>query len=581
MKEERTAKPSFFKDLGGFMRPYRKRYALSILLSVFSVAAGIGAYGFAGRIVSGLFAEKTTLANILCLALAVAACKLMNGFLLNLSTWISHKAAYYTLRDIREALTRKLLRLPVGYFEENGSGRLKTLLVDHVEGMEKTLAHVLPELTANLLAPFCCILWMFFLDWRLALITLLWIMVGFSVTGGMMKDYAAKYEGQINAFKRMNQAVVEYVNGIEVIKNFGQADQCYQKYQDAVYGHADYNVNWQKQTQKYASLGMAIAPFSVFPILIGGLIFYARGTMEAGPLLMSVLLSFGIFAPLMNAMNYFDQLAAMGTNAGEIKAVLDHEELKRGNGISLEHFDISYEDVSFSYQDGERALNHVSLKVPEGSMLALVGPSGSGKSTIAKLLAGFWDADEGTIRIGGKPIQEFTQQQLNSFIAYVDQETFLFDETILDNIRIGCPEASFEDVKKAARVAGCDEFISALPQGYDTRAGEAGGRLSGGERQRIAIVRAMMKNAPIMILDEATASTDPENEALIQKALNAAAKGKTLIVVAHRLATVANADRIGFVKDGRIEAVGTHRELLQMCPEYQTMWELSEVNKNA
>lgn len=580
MKGEKNTKPSFFKELGSFMKPYHKKYALSVVLSIFSVTAGIAAYGFVGKIVSMLFTGKPTLANVLAFAMAAAVCKMLNAFLLNLSTWISHKAAYHTLRDIREALSEKLLRLPMGYFEENGSGGLKTLLVDHVEGMEKTLAHVLPELTANLLAPFCCILWMFLIDWRLSLIALAWIMLGFCVTGGMMKDYSSKYEGQIKAFKRMNQAVVEYVNGIEVIKNFGQTDKCHQKYQDAVYGHACYNVNWQKETQKYASLGMAIAPFSIFPILIGGLIFHSYGTLEAGPLLMVILLSFGIFSPLMNAMNYFDQLAAMGTNASEIKAVLSYPELKRGAGVSIENTDIRYNNVSFSYKDGNKVLKNISLHIPEGSMLALVGPSGSGKSTIAKLLAGFWDADEGNIQIGGKPMEDFTQEQLNRLIAYVDQETFLFDETIQDNIRIGCPEATSADVKKAARIAGCDDFISALPQGYETRVGEAGGRLSGGERQRIAIVRAMIKNAPIMILDEATASTDPENEAMIQKALTAAAKEKTLIIVAHRLATIVNADQIAFIKDGQIEAMGTHEELLQICPTYKAMWELSEVNEN-
>ncbi len=581
MKEKQNSTPSFFKELGGFMQPYQKKYSLSIILSICSVGAGIASYGFVGKIVSVLFAEKPAFASILTLAIAAAVCKLLNVCLLNLSTWISHKAAYYTLRDIREALSQKLLRLPMGYFEETGSGRLKSLLVDHVEGMENTLAHVLPELTANLLAPFCCILWMFLIDWRLALVALIWIILGFSVTGGMMKDYSSKYEGQIKAFKHMNQAVVEYVNGIEVIKNFGQTDKCYQKYQDAVYSHACYNVNWQKETQKYASLGMAIAPFSIFPILIGGLIFHSYGTIEVDSLLLLMLLSLGIFGPLMNAMNYFDQLAALGTNAAEIKAVLNYPELKRGEGASIENTDIRYNNVSFSYKDGKKILQNISLHIPQGSMLALVGPSGSGKSTIAKLLAGFWDVDEGNIQIGGKSMQNFTQEQLNRLIAYVDQETFLFDETILDNIRIGCPEATSEDVKKTAKLTYCDDFIRALPQGYETRAGEAGRRLSGGERQRISIVRAMMKNAPIMILDEATASTDPENEAMIQKALNAAAKGKTLILVAHRLSTIVNADQIAFIKGGKIEAIGTHQELLQICPAYKTMWELAEVNKNA
>lgn len=581
MQEEKYQQSSFFKELGCFMQPYQKKYIASILISILSVAAGIGAYAFTGKIVSILFDAAPAWSKLLRLVGAAVVCKLLHTVLLNLSTWISHKAAYVTLRDIRNALSEKMLRLPVGYFEENGNGRLKSILVDHVEEMEKTLAHVLPELTANLLAPLCYMVWMFFIDWRLALLAAIWIVIGFSVTTGMMKGYEEKYAGQRKAFKTMNQSITEYVNGIEVIKNFGRVNECSQKYQDAVYDHAAYNVNWQKETQKYSSLGMAIAPFSVFPTLIGGMIFFSRGSLDAGTLFLMVILSFGIFAPLMNAMNYFDQLAAMGANAQEIKRVLSYPELVRGDGAMPEDLTITYENVSFSYaKEADNAANNISFCVPQGSMFALAGPSGSGKSTIAKLLAGFWDADSGVIKIGNQPIGALSQEQRNQFIAYVDQETFLFDQSILDNIRIGCPQATREDVIAVAKKAGCHEFISALPDGYDTRAGSAGSMLSGGEKQRIAIIRAMMKNAPIMILDEATASTDPENEASIQKALSAAAKGKTLIVIAHRLATIANADQIAFVKNGEIKALGTHRELMADCSEYRAMWELSEVGKN-
>ena len=570
---------SFFKELGCFMKPYNGKYAASVLISILGVAASIASYAFTGMIASMLFNETPAWSRVLTLAVMAVVCKLLFGIFLNVSTWISHKAAYNTLKDIRTAISEKMMKLPMGYFEENGSGRLKTMMVDHIENMEKTLAHMLPEMTANLLGPLACMVWMFFIDWRLALCMLVWIILGFSVTGGMMKGYEEKYSGQIKAFKGMNQAVVEYVNGIEVIKNFGRADECYQKYQDAVYGHAAYNVGWQKETQKYSALGMAIAPFSIFPVLIAGLIFFGNHTLDAGTFFLMIILTFGIFGPLMNTMTYFDQLAAMGTNAKEIKDVLDYPELKRGTGAEPENSGIDFENVTFSYTDEmEPALKDISFHVPDGTMMALVGPSGSGKSTIAKLIAGYWDAAEGKITIGGHSINDYTQEELNQMTAYVDQETFLFDESIMDNIRIGCPDAEDEDVIAAAKRAGCDEFIRALPDGYQTKAGTAGGRLSGGERQRIAIARAMMKDAPIMILDEATASTDPENEASIQKALSAAAEGRTLIVVAHRLATIMNAAQIAFVKDGRIENIGTHEQLLAGCPEYAMMWSLAEEN---
>ena len=575
-KEKQEQNPSFFRELGSFMKPYQGLYAGSVLISVMGVAAKLGAYVCAGLIAGMLFSGGEA-GRALQLGVLAAVCRIACALLCNLSTWMSHRAAYHTLKDVRTAMTEKMLRLPMGYFESRGSGRLTTLITERVESMEQPLAHVLPEMTANLLAPAALMVWMFFIDWRLALCTLIWIMLGFSVTGGMMKNYPEKFAGQLAAAKGMNQAVTEYVGGIEVIKNFGRADARGQKYERAVYGHAEYNVNWQKETQIYSALGMAVAPFSVFPVLVAGLIFYGRGTLDAATLFLAVLVTMGIFQPLMQTMGYFDQLAQMGTTAKELKDILDYPELARGRGAEEEDSSVEFRDVTFTY-DGkqEPALDHVSFTVPGGTMLALVGPSGSGKSTVAKLAAGYWDAGAGQIYIGGRPISSYTQEQLNKLIAFVDQDTFLFDKTIADNIRLSCPQASDEQVEEAARKAGCDAFIRSLPQGYRTMAGRAGGRLSGGEKQRIAIARAMMKNAPIMILDEATASADPENEALIQSALSAAAAGKTLIVVAHHLSTIVGAEQIAFVREGRIVQIGDHSTLLNTCPEYAALWALSK-----
>ena len=582
MKHEHTSRsPSFFGELGQFMQPYRGGYALSVALSVLGVAAGVAVYGFLGRIAGQLFSGQARWSAVLLPTLAAVGCKLLHAILRNCSTWVSHRAAYRTLRDIRSALAQKLLRLPMGYFEERGSGRLKALLVDHIENMEKTLAHLLPEMTADLLAPAACLVWMFFIDWRLTLAVLVWIVLGFSVTGGMMVGYEQNYSGQLKAFKAMNQAVVEYVGGIEVIKNFVRADACYRNYRDAVYGHAAYNVNWQRETQKFSALGMAIAPFSLFPVLILGLLFYQKGSLEAGTLILMVLLTLGIFAPLMNAMSYFDQLAAIGTNAKEIRELLDYPELRRGTCSAGLGADVDFSHVTFTYANAaEPAVRDLSFHVPAGSMLALVGPSGSGKSTIGKLLAGYWDADAGEITLAGHRLPDYSQEALNRLVAYVDQDTFLFDMTILDNIRLGCPDATDDQVMEAARAAGCDDFIRALSQGYHTMAGTAGKKLSGGEKQRISIARAMMKNAPILVLDEATASTDPENEASIQRALSAAVKHKTLIVIAHRLSTIVGAQQIAYVEGGVIRAMGTHRELLKFCPGYAALWALGEEHRH-
>ena len=577
-KEEQPQQesPSFFKELGCFMRPYKNLYAISVIISILGVGIGLGAYAFAGLIAADLFSGKPSHHIWLFVAGAVI-CRLLHGVLINVSTQRSHHAAYLTLRDLRLALSEKLMKMPLGYFETQGSGRLTMQLTEEIENMEKPLAHVLPELTGNLLAPALLLIWLFIIDWRLGLCTLLWIIAGFSVTGGMMRNYPEKFAGQLNAAKTMNQSITEYINGIEVIKNFGQAKSCGQKYESAVYGHADYNVGWQKETQVYSALGMAIAPFSIFPVLIAGLIFFSRGTLDAPTLFLAVLLTMGIFGPLMNTMVYFDQLAQMGTLAKELKTILDYPELTRGNGSTPIDASISFNHVDFAYDDAKGlALKDINLHVPAGTMLALVGPSGSGKSTIARLLAGYWNTKAGKISIGGVPLTDFTQEQLNQLIAYVDQDTFLFDKSIADNIRIGMPDASDDAVQEAAKKVGCDAFIRALPDGYQTMAGTAGNRLSGGQRQRIAIARAMMKNAPILILDEATASADPENEALIQSALSAAAKDKTLIVVAHHLTTIVHANQIAFVNDGHIQDIGTHAELLEKCPGYKALWTLSK-----
>ena len=282
----------------------------------------------------------------------------------------------------------------------------------------------------------------------------------------------------------------------------------------------------------------------------------------------------------------------MGTYAKEIRNVLNYPELRRGDKTDFNNNDIEFKGVSFSYgkssDDGlgkalaninKKAADNVSFKIKEGSMTALVGPSGSGKSTVGKLLAGYWDVDYGSITIGGCDIREYSQEALNERIAFVDQDTFLFDKTIRDNIRLGNNDATDEEVEEAAKKAGCHEFILSLPNGYETMAGSGGGSLSGGERQRITIARAMMKNAPIMILDEATSSSDPENEASIQKSLSAAARGKTLIVIAHRLTTIKNANQIAYIEDGRIKQMGTHEELMRSCSDYRMMWELSEGDK--
>ena len=579
---KKKEKVSFFKEFGEYIKPYKMQLGISIILSFIAVLCGLASYGFIG-VLCGLIFDNETQTNILFLIIGVAAlCKILNAVLLNLSTDISHKAAFYILKDIRFALSKKMMKLPLGFFEKNGSGRLKTVIVDRVEEIEKTLAHFLPEMTANLCVPVGLIIWMFFIDYRLALCVLVWIVIGLAVSGGMMKNYNEKYEGQVDAGKNMNQAVVEYVGGIEVIKIFNQTDGSYEKYSKAIEHYASYCLDWMKSTQIFASLSYSIAPVSIFGVLILGLIFYGNGSLDIADFLLFMIISLGIFDPIIKASLYTDQLSQMENITKEIIEILDYPELKRRNqGESLLNgYEIELNNISFSYDNSDKlAIKNVSATIPQKSMFALVGASGSGKSTIAKLIAGYFDVSSGEIKIGGVKLTDISAEQLNKSIAYVDQDTYLFEMSIMENIKIANMSATDSEVIDVCKKLGCHDFISKLPNKYKAQAGVAGNRLSGGEKQRIAIARAMMKDAPIMILDEATASSDPENEVAIQEALTVASKDKTLIVVAHKLQTIKNAGQIAFVKDVEITHIGTHEELLLNCPGYKKSWEISNMDE--
>lgn len=284
-------------------------------------------------------------------------------------------------------------------------------------------------------------------------------------------------------------------------------------------------------------------------------------------------MSLSIVGPLIATMNFIDSLAKIGTIVGSVDEILLGEEQEHGDSpVMFGKIDISVENVSFGYHE-EEILHNISLTIPAGTMTAFVGPSGSGKSTIAKLIAGFWDVKNGRITMGGCDLKEIPLEQLYAQVAFVSQDNYLFDETIRENIRMGNPKATDRQVEAVAKAAGCDSFIRRLEQGYDTRVGGGGAHLSGGERQRIAIARAMLKDAPVVILDEATAYIDPENEAVIQRAVAQLIKGKTVIVIAHRLSTITDADQIVVIKDGTVENMGSHGELLHTCALYQSMWQ--------
>ena len=571
---ETNKKPSPFAVLWSWAGPYHGGFYAAVVLAVLGVACQMAAYLCVAAMLRLLLAGGG-LAECLPWCGWMLCAYLGKAVLAAWSTARSHTATYHTLRDLRKNLLAKLSRVPMGMILDTPSGQYKTTIVDRVEGMEPTLAHLLPEMTANVLAPLLIAVYIFVLDWRMGLASLVTTVVGVLVASQSGRTYAVRWQGAVEAGRRMANAIVEYVGGIQVVKAFSQSAGSYKKYAGAVEENAQYYVDWMADNQKYMATMLSVTPAVLLPVLPVGLLLWQGGSLSAASFLTVVVLSLGLTRPLIAAMTFVDDLAVVGTNVGEIAGVLDAPELARPTEpAALDGAAIALKNVSFTYgKAGEEVLHGVDLDVRPGTVTALVGPSGSGKSTIARLIAGFWDVTGGSITLGGADLRDIPLDQLNRSIAYVSQDNYLFDRTVRDNIRMGRLDATDAEVEAAAKAAGCDGFIRALDQGYDTVCGGGGGRLSGGERQRISIARAMLKDAPVVILDEATASIDPENEALIQRAISSLTRGKTLIVIAHRLGTVADADNIVVVNQGRIEAQGTQAELLETCPLYAKMWD--------
>ncbi len=572
---EKQKKFSPYPVLWGWAKAYHGGFILSVVLSVLGVACSLLPYFCIAEIIRLLLSGSAELNACLMWCGIALAGYIVKVIFANISTALSHRATYYTLRDLRKNLVAKLSRVPMGTVLDTPSGQYKTTIVDRVEGMEPTLAHLIPEMTANILVPLGILVYLFILDWRMALASMITVVVGMAFSMGSMVTYGKKWQGAVEAGRNMSNAIVEYVGGIQVVKAFSQSAGSYKKYSDAVNHNAGYYVNWMREVQKFMSGWTAIIPAVLVTVLPVGFALWAGNSLELPTFLTIIVLSLGLTGPIIAAFSFVDDLAVVGTNTKEIADILDAPELVRPSvPAKLRGNEIVLKDVSFAYnkQSGE-VLHGIDLDIKPNTVTALVGPSGSGKSTIAKLIAGFWDVSGGSVSLGGVDLRKIPLEQLNTQIAYVSQDNYLFNTTVRENIRMGRKSATDGEIEAVAKAAGCDGFIRALPKGYDTVCGGGGGYLSGGEKQRISIARAMLKNAPVVILDEATASIDPENEAMIQHAISALTKGKTLIVIAHRLSTIADADNIVVVSDGKIVAQGKQQELLSSSPLYAQMWQ--------
>jgi len=547
---------------------------VAVVLAVVGSVCGIVPYFAAAKIIALLLAGEKVLQTYTTWFLTALVCYWLRTVLYNGALSISHKATFNILKTIRQLLLAKLPKLPLGTVLDTSSGQFQQTIVDQVDSMETTLAHLFPEMTANIAAPVLTILYLFVLDWRLALLSLAVFPVAFYFMMTVMGSYGKDYEGAVKATNEMSSTLIEYINGIEVIKAFNQGSRSYARLADKVRYNAQYYFNWMKKSQLGMALAYAFFPAQMLTILPVGWLLWLHGSLTAETFLTVILLSLGMAAPIVAAFNFVDTLAMVGTTVGQVDAILTAEEQEHSTApVSFANHDIALEHVSFGYHDDKEILHDISLNIPSGQMTALVGPSGSGKSTIAKLAAGFWDVKQGRITMGGCDLRSIPLSQLYEQVAYVSQDNYLFDDTVRENIRMGRLSATDAEVEAAAHAAGCDRFIADLEHGYDTRVGGGGAHLSGGERQRIAIARAMLKDAPVILLDEATAYMDPENEALIQNAVNELVKNKTVIVIAHRLSTITGAANIVVVKDGCIAAQGTHPQLLETSLLYKEMWQ--------
>ena len=570
MKEQ-----TWLGTLLSFASPCRGKMAASVALAILSVAGGFVPYLGVYQIIRLFLERQASLEGILfwCgVCLAGYAVKVV-GYAL--STMLAHVSAYTILEGLRLRAADRLMGAPLGEVESRPIGSMKSTIVDRIEDIEPPLAHMIPELSSNILLPLVVVIAMFLIDWRMGLALLVTIPVALIPMVFGMKSYNKNYAAYMEANAHVNSVIVEYVEGIQVVKAFSQGERSYQKFARAVSSFKDFTMNWYRCTWASMNLCLSILPTTLLGTLPVGVYLYQAGVLDPAQVTLCLMMALGIVSPLMSATAFINSMKSMQFAVKDTRDLLDLPQLPQAEqDVPMDGRAIQLRDVSFSYggQDGREVFHHLDLTIPQGKFTALVGPSGGGKSTIARLAARFWDVTSGSITLGGHDIRELPLKQLSREISFVTQDNFLFDCSLKENIRLGRPGASDEEVFAAARAAQCEEFVSRLEHGWDTTAGDAGKQLSGGERQRIAIARAILKDAPVVILDEATAFTDPENEDKIQRSIRALSKGKTLLVIAHRLSTIQNADQIVVLEEGKILDRGTQSELLGRCPLYQALW---------
>ena len=566
-----------FKKVLDYAGEYRRLTYQSVAVLLLGVTMSVLPFWFAYQLILPLLGyDSLELAGAVWRVAAIAVCGILYALLYVRGLALSHQAAYHTLENIRVSLQKKLEAQPLGTIQEKGVGVLKKMFIDDIESIELLLAHAIPEGISNVAVPVIVYIAMFFADWKLALLTLCSLPLGFVAMGAMYKQGASKMGAYYGAAQKMNSTIVEYINGMEVVKVFNRDGDSYKRFETDVKNYHGFTLDWYRVCWPWMALYNSIIPCTAMFTLPLGAWFVLQGWSTLPDLVLVLCMSFGVGAPLLRSLSFLSTMPQVNFKIEALEQLMSAPPLQQTDRpFAGKNHSISFEDVRFGYQE-EEVLHGVSLSAREGSLVALVGESGSGKSTLAKLLVHFYDVSGGAVKIGGQDVRDMSIESLNDQISYVSQEQFLFNMSLLENIRLGKLDATDEEVLSAAEKAQCGEFLARLPQGIHTMAGDGGKQLSGGERQRISLARAILKNAPIVVLDEATAFMDPENEEKMNAAIAQVIRGKTVIVIAHRLHSIVNADQICVLHQGNVAAVGTHKELLERSPEYQTLWQAAE-----
>lgn len=554
-----------------------KKTLLSVFILLAAIFMGVFPFLLAYQIIlPAIRGEQINGTYLLLQTLGVFLSLTLQGALYGKGLALSHEAAYGTLMNLRISLQEKLEKQPLGLIQAKGVGVMKKMFVDDIDSLEVLLAHGLPEGLSNVMGVLVIYFVMFFIDWKLALLTLgslplgiLSMMVMYTIGKKRMEDY-------FTSAQIMNNTIIEYINGMEVVKVFNKGGESYEKYKTAVTNYRDFTLKWFRACWPWMAGYGVLIPSTLLLTLPLGSYFVLKGYSSLAAFILILCLALSIGIPLLRTMSFLSLAPQIRYKIVSLESILEHENLKSGEeGFKGADHSVSFSDVSFGYKDSE-VIHKVNLNMKQNTMTALVGESGSGKSTLAKLLIHYYDVNQGTISIGGQNICQMSLEALNDLISYVSQDNFLFNISLMENIRIGNPDATDEEVKEAARQAQCMDFITTLPEGFHTLAGDCGNQLSGGEKQRITLARAILKDAPIVVLDEATAFSDPENEEKMEAVISKLVENKTLLVIAHRLQSVVHASQICVMEKGRLAAAGTHEELLKHSKTYQTLWNANQ-----